>query len=136
MRAGKGLCAGIDLDAWNDALTRESFGERCAARTLLTDRFVIHDDAADELGDASGGKEHFPVGAPALLGRLDPERVESSCQRGDGLVGREDPFPFRNQRQRDTSQLVARHRNVLPLLCSGLSDVVAHSSSRETRVRI
>jgi enoyl-CoA hydratase/carnithine racemase len=33
MRAGKGLCAGIDLDAWNDALTRESFGERCAARS-------------------------------------------------------------------------------------------------------
>jgi len=33
MRAGKGLCAGIDLDAWNDALTRESFGERCAAIT-------------------------------------------------------------------------------------------------------
>src|SRR5262245_2618954 len=131
-----GLGAGVDLDAGKDALDRKSLGERRAVGTLLTDRFVIHDDTADELGGARRGKEHFPVSAPALLGRLNPERVESSCQGGDSLVGREDPFPFRNQRQRDTSQIVARHRNVLPLLCSGLSDVVAQSSSRETRVRI
>jgi hypothetical protein len=32
----------------------------------------MHDDTADELGGAWGRKEHFPVGAPALLGRLMP----------------------------------------------------------------
>jgi hypothetical protein len=107
--AGEGLGAGVDLDAGQNALGRKSFGERRATGTLLTDRFVIHDNAADELGGARGGKEHFPVGAPALLGRLNPERIETSCQGGDGLVGRENPFPFRNQRQRDALQIVARH---------------------------
>src|SRR5262249_20538850 len=66
-RAGEGLRAGINLDAGKDALDRKSLGEQRAIGTLLTDRFVIHDDAADELGGARGGKEHFPVGAPALL---------------------------------------------------------------------
>src|SRR5215831_2891557 len=54
---------------------------------------------------ARRGKEHFPVSASALLGRLDSERVESSCQHGDG--GRQDPFPFHNQRQCDALQIVA-----------------------------
>jgi hypothetical protein len=70
--AGERFRAGVDLDAGKHALGREKLGERRTAGTLLTDRFVIHDDAADELGLAGSGEEHFPVGTPALLGRLDP----------------------------------------------------------------
>src|SRR6516162_8519519 len=84
-----------------------------AIGTLLTDRFVIHDGPADKLGGPRRGKEHFPVGAPALLARLNPQRVESPRQRGDGLVGRQDSFSLRNQRQRDAFQIAARHRNLL-----------------------
>ena len=65
---GKRLCAGVDLDPWKIALGRESLYERAAAGTLLTDCFVVHDGTADELRDPRGDKEHFPVGAPALLG--------------------------------------------------------------------
>ena len=96
-RARKGLRAGVDLDAGKDALAFKNLGERRAAGTLLADRFVIHDGAADEFGGARRGKEHFPVGAPALLGRLDSERVESLRQRWDGFVGRENPFSVGNQ---------------------------------------
>jgi hypothetical protein len=54
--AGERLGAGVDLDPWKDALGRDCLYQRRAAGALLTDRFVIHDDAADELGGARGGK--------------------------------------------------------------------------------
>jgi hypothetical protein len=79
-------------------------------------------------------KEHFPIGAPALLDRLDPEGVESPRQRGDGLVGRQDPFSLRNQRQCDAFQIAARHRHVLPcvafLACAGRERSIAILSFR------
>src|SRR5262249_22678376 len=67
-KAGERLCAGVDFDAGEDPLGRENLGKRRAGGTLLTDRFVIQDDTADELGGARGGKEHLPVVTPALLG--------------------------------------------------------------------
>src|SRR5215467_6846034 len=64
---------------------------------------------ADELSGARGGKEHFPVGAPALLRRPDPECIEALRQRGDGLICCEDAFAFCNEHQRDALQSMARH---------------------------
>src|SRR6516164_8619671 len=81
-KAGEGLRAGVDLDTGNDALGFERLGERSAVGTLLTNCFVIHDGAADELSSVRAGKEHFPIGAPALLGRLDPKRLKPLRQRG------------------------------------------------------
>jgi hypothetical protein len=100
-RASEGLCAGVDLDAGKDALDRQSLRERCATGALLTDCFVVHDSAADELSGARAGKEHFPGGAPALLGRPDPECIEPFRQGGDGFVRRENPLAPANERQRD-----------------------------------
>jgi hypothetical protein len=112
---GKRLGAGVDLDAGKDALGRKSRRQRRAAGAVLTDRFVIHDDTAKELGGARGREEHFPVGTPALLGRPDPEGVEALRQGWDGLVGRQDPFSLRHQRLRDAFQFAARHRLFLPV---------------------
>jgi hypothetical protein len=97
-RAGQRFRAGVDLDAGKDAPGRQSLCERRAAGTLLMDRFVIHDDAANELGGARAGKEHLPVGAPALLRRLDPQCVEAFRQGGDGFVSRQDPLALGNER--------------------------------------
>jgi hypothetical protein len=44
-----------------------------------------------------------------LFSRRDPQRIEPPRQRGDRLVGREDPLPLGNQRKRDALQVVARH---------------------------
>ena len=117
-RTGERLRADIDLDAGKDALSREDLAERRAGGTLLMDRLVIHDDAADELGDARGGEQHLPIGAAALFSRPDPERVEPFRQGRNSLVGGENPFPFGNKRQRDAFQVVASHADspsVVPL---------------------
>ena len=79
--AGERLCAGIDLDAGNDALAREDLGERRPVGALLTDGLVIQDGAADELGRAWRGEQHLAVRAPALLGGLDPERYRTASSR-------------------------------------------------------
>ena len=113
-RAGKRLRASVDFDAGKDALVREDLSERRAARTLLPDSLVLQDDPADELGRPRSGEEHFAVGAPALLGRLDPERVEPPRQSGDGLVGRENSFSVGNQRLCDALPLVT-HPGILPV---------------------
>src|SRR5262249_15598219 len=81
-------------------------------------QLVIHDDTADKLGGARRGKEHFTVGTPALLGRMDPKSVETARQRGDGLVGRQDSFSVRDHRLCDALQVVARHWH--SSLCSSL----------------
>ena len=105
--AGERLCAGIDLDAGNDALAREHLGERHPAGALLTDRLVVQDDAADELRRARRGEQHFAVRAAALLGGLDPERIEPPGQGGDALVGRENALAVGDQRRRDALQILA-----------------------------
>jgi hypothetical protein len=72
------------------------------------------------LGDARGSKKHFPVGTPALLGRLDAERVKSFGQSRDGFVGRKDPSPVSNQTLSDPLKIVARQLDRLPLFCSSV----------------
>src|SRR6516165_9634630 len=68
----------------------------------------MHDDTADALCDVRESKQHFSVGAPSLLDRSDPERVEPSRQCRDSFVGRQDSLPLGNQRERDPHQIVAR----------------------------
>src|SRR5208282_1623263 len=80
-----------------------------ALRTLLTDRFVIHDRPADKFGGARRCKKHFPVSAPAVLSRLDSERVKSFCQCRGSFVGRKNPFPLDNQILSDALKAAAPH---------------------------
>src|SRR5207247_4427075 len=49
------LCAGIDFYAGYDALIRQHISQGRSSRTLLMDRLVLHDDAADELGGIRRG---------------------------------------------------------------------------------
>jgi hypothetical protein len=106
-RAGERLRAGVDFDAGKDTLVREDLRERRSVGALLTDRLVVQDDTADERGCSPGGEEHFTVRPPSLLGRLDPERVESLGQGGDALVRREDALAIGDQRRRDALQILA-----------------------------
>ena len=46
---------------------------------------------------------------PTLTRRFDSERVESTGQRRNCLVCRQDPFSVGNQGQRDSLQLATRH---------------------------
>jgi len=86
--SSKGLRATIDLDPGKDASVRKKFGESYSIRTTLTDSLVVQNHTTDELGNVWGANEHFPVGAPALLGRLDPQRIKSPGQGGNGFVSR------------------------------------------------
>ena len=110
-RARERLCADVDLDAGKDVLLRKNLGEGCAVGALLPDGLVLHDDAADELRPTRRGEEHFPVGASALFGRRDAERVEPLRQGGDGLVGCEDPLAVGDQCRRDALKIVAHSSN-------------------------
>ena len=53
------------------------------------------------------GEQHLAVRAPALLGGLDPERIEPPGQGGDALVGRENALAVGDQRRRDALQILA-----------------------------
>src|SRR6266852_3194823 len=80
----------------------------------LTDGLILQDNTADEFRRARCRKEHFAIGPPALLGRLDTERVEPPCQGGDGFISRENSLPLGNQRLCNALQLVAHH-GILPV---------------------
>ena len=56
------------------------------------------DHAADVVGRALGREEHVAVRAAALLGGLDPDRVEALLDRARALVGGEDALPRRDER--------------------------------------
>ena len=64
------------------------------------------------------GEQHFAVRAAALLGGLDPERIEPPGQGGDALVGRENALAVSDQRRRDALQILAHLRSLLMLLRS------------------
>ena len=108
-RSRKRLGTSIHLDARNNALRYLDIGHRSASRAFLADGLVLHDHAADELGGTRRREEHLAVGAPALLGRWDSERIEALGQGRDGLVGGENSFLLGNQRQRDALQVVPCH---------------------------
>ena len=108
------LRAQVDLDAGNDALRREQLRERRAVVRALANRLVVEDDAADELLDARRREEQVAVGAPALLGRLESDRVEALLDRGGALVRREDALPLGDERLRGLMEL-AGHGIHLPL---------------------
>ena len=74
--------------------------ERAAVGGLLADRLVEEDHAADEVGRARGREQHLAVRAPAVLGRLAPDRVEALLDRAAALVGREDALARRDERPR------------------------------------
>ena len=61
--------------------TARTLGERRAVVGRLADRLVVQDHAADELLHARGREEQLAVGAAALLGRLDADRVEALLDR-------------------------------------------------------
>jgi hypothetical protein len=76
----------------------------------LADRLVEEDHAADVVAGAAGREEQVAVGAPVLLGRLDPDRVEALLDRPRALVRREDPLALGDERLRGLVQSLAGHR--------------------------
>src|SRR5581483_9287178 len=105
------LRALVDLDPRDDPLLREQLRERRPVRRALPDRLVVEDDAADVVAGAFGREEHVAVGAPTLLGRLDPDRVEPLLDRAVALVGGEDALPRRDERARGLFQAVSHLRS-------------------------
>ena len=57
----------IDLDSRNDPLLLQRFDERATVASLLPNRFVKQDHAADKFVCTLGGKQNFPIRAPVLL---------------------------------------------------------------------
>src|SRR5439155_4644926 len=51
-RVGQWMRALVDLDSGDDPLVGKQLGERRAVRSLLADRLVVEDDAADVVGGA------------------------------------------------------------------------------------
>src|SRR5690606_10613076 len=58
-KASERFCSGIDLDAGQDADSRQIDRERLAVLGLLPQRLVIQDDTADVVRQACSRKQHF-----------------------------------------------------------------------------
>ena len=101
VRVREWLRALVDLDARDAPLPLEQLRERGAVRRALPDRLVEEDHPADPLLGALGGEQQIAVGTAVLLGRPDADRVEALLDRAAALVGRQDPFPRRNERPGD-----------------------------------
>src|SRR4030095_9615816 len=76
-RAGQRLCAHIDLDASEDAQPPTYRHERRSIGALLTDRFVVHDHAAQKLCGAGRRDQHLAIVSPSRWCGWDSERVEA-----------------------------------------------------------
>lgn len=54
------------------------------------------------------GEEHFAVSAPALLARLDAQRIEALRQSGNGFVGCENHLPIGDEQKKAPRWLIFR----------------------------
>jgi hypothetical protein len=70
-RTGKRLGVGVSLDA----LEGKEHSSRCVTGALMTNRFVVHNCAADKLGGARRSNELLAVGT------LDRRYLEASTRR-------------------------------------------------------
>src|SRR6266571_6664879 len=109
------LRALVDLDPRDDPAALQHLRERRAVGRALADRLVEEDHAADVLLGAFGGEEQLAVGAPVVLGGLDPERVEALLDRAVALVRGEDPLALGDERLRGFVEFCS-HRLPLRLL--------------------
>jgi hypothetical protein len=75
----------------------------------LVERLVEQDHAGDPSLAASGGEEELTVCAPVCLGRLDPDRLESPCDRAGALVGRQDALARCDERFRSGRKVGCGH---------------------------
>ena len=132
---GERLRALVDLDTGDDALALQERRERRAVRGALADRLVEEDHPADVVLRAGRGEEQVAVCAPALLGRLDIDRVEALLDRAVALVGGENSLPRSDQRPGDRLELVLGHVRLLPR--NRLEDIFPqeHETSSMPRLR-
>jgi hypothetical protein len=77
----------------------------------LPDGLVEQDDAADVLGEARRREEQVAVGAPALLGRCQADRIEAFLDRPVALVGSKDALAGRDELSSGRLQNVGVHRS-------------------------
>ena len=89
----------VDLDAGDDALRLEDLRRAGGRRTAFW-RIVSSNRITPLTWSAApGGREqHLAVGAPAVLGRLAPDRVEALLDRAAALVGGQDALARRDER--------------------------------------
>jgi len=83
------FCAGIDLDAGDDARSGKNFDKGCAILLLLPHRLVVEDRAADALAQTGRGHDQFPPGAPGLRRLGNPQAGESFVAGGIAFIHRQ-----------------------------------------------
>jgi hypothetical protein len=91
------LRAVVDLDARDDAKARAQRRYRFARGALLPDRFVLENDARNELFDARRREHQLAKIAAARFGRRDLVCVVAFRQRLRSFVGSEDAFAGRHE---------------------------------------
>ena len=97
-RAGERLGSQVDLDAGKNAQTTTHRSEWRSVGTLLADRLVVDDHAAQELRRTGRGDQQLAIVSPTRWRRRNPECVEALRQGGHGFVGRENPLATRDER--------------------------------------
>src|SRR5690606_5235896 len=126
-KASERFCSGIDLDAGQDADSRQIDRERLAVLGLLPQRLVIQDDTADVVRQAWSRKQHFAIAAPCLLGPFEPDRLETLRDRAGRLVGSQDTFPFRSHAASDRLKFSAIHNSLQRIRADPTFAIACHA---------
>src|SRR6266566_9094445 len=84
----------VHLDPRDDPLLFQGFYERATIASLLPDRFIKQDYAADEFTGAFGGEQNFPICAAVLLRRRDVDALQSLLNCPRTLIGCQDSFAW------------------------------------------
>ena len=92
----------------------QRFNESATVASLLPNRFVKENYAADKFACTFGSEQDFPISAAVFFGRLHADRVEALLDGAGGFVGGKDALAGRDQGGRDPVQLSQIHRDVLP----------------------
>jgi hypothetical protein len=85
---------------------------------ILPDGLVIEDDAGNAVAHRlARAEQHFPVVAPAFLGRFHLDGVEPLLDRAGGLVGGKDALAARDHGERNLVEFAEIHPDLLRCLC-------------------
>ena len=111
-------------------------GKRRAVFGLLAQRLVVQDHAADVVGGARGGEQHFAIGAARFFGRLQLDAVEALLDRAARLVGRQNALAFRDHRLGGGLEFTAIHTSCTSCeLLAGGRQVRSSGAAGDLRAR-
>ncbi len=89
----KRFCTGVNLDAWNSTRLADKIDKWCAVFGLLTNGFIIEDDARNViLHRVVRAEQHLAIIAARILSRGEADAFKTLCDGAGAFIRSQNPF--------------------------------------------